>query len=76
MGDKRFVTIASTCSVTKTTWMRLIGVSLILFIQGCFAQCIKDKDESLREVAARDYVFSVKIADGGRGVWAILTSLI
>ncbi len=37
---------------------------------------LKAKMSSLWEIIAHDYVFSVKIADTGRGVWAILTSLI
>ncbi len=40
------------------------------------SMCLKTKISSLWEVIAHDYVFSVKIADGGLGVLAILTSLI
>ncbi len=65
MDGKMFVTISSTCSVTKTTW---VGRTDVSWSNVAWLNVLKTKMSSLWEVIARDYVFSVKIADGGGGL--------
>ena len=64
MDEKKFV-IATTCCVTKTTWIGLTDVS---WSKVAWLSVSKRKMSSLWEIIARDYVFSVKIAEGGGGL--------